>query len=692
MKKNTIRKIISVLFGINLMVLNSYGINEQTSNVEQKAKSLLSQMTLEEKIDYIVGYNDFYIRPMQRLGIPEIKMSDGPVGCRTFGKTTAYPATIGLAASWNRQLAVQFGNSIGKDARARGVHILLMPGVNIYRSPLCGRNFEYMGEDPYLVSEISGSVIKGVQSEQVMATIKHYMGNNQEYDRHHISSDMDERTMHEIYLEAFRHAVQDSKVCAVMTSYNLINGIHASQNDYLINKVLKGQWGFDGFVMSDWGSTYDGVAAAKAGLDIEMPNGKFMNKENLLPAIKAGQISEAEINDKVLRILRMIIKMGFLDRPQKDETIPLDNPASAKVALQMAREGIVLLKNNENILPLNPDKIKSIAVIGANATMKTGSHGGGGSSYTETFKVINSVEAVKELAAGKFEVVNFEDANVSDSANIEAMKKADAVLVCAGFNPSTEHEGGDRSYELPPEQIAIIKKASELNKNTIVAVTAGGSFATKGWLDNVNVLIHNWYPGQNGTTALAEIIFGKVNPSGKLPITFEKQLEDLPAFNYYHDEDGDKHIKYTEGIFAGYRGFEKAKTKPLFSFGHGLSYTKFEYSNLKISPTVMDNNENITISADIKNSGNMEGTEIVQLYITDVNCSVERPAKELKGFEKVTLSAGETKTIHIDISKEQISFYSVEKHQWIAEPGEFKVSLGSSSEDIRLQSKFILKL
>jgi beta-glucosidase len=691
--KNWMEAIIAVLFGIILMTFNSYAKNNESAAAEEKAKALLGQMTLEEKIDYIGGYNQFYIRPMEKLGIPEIKMSDGPVGCRTYGKTTSYPATIGLAAAWDRQLANQFGASIGKDARARGVHFLLMPGVNIYRSPLCGRNFEYMGEDPYLVSETAVSVIKGVQSQQVAATVKHYMGNNQEFDRHNTSSDIDERTMQEIYLPAFKHAVQDGKVCAVMCSYNLINGVHASQNDYLINKILKGQWGFDGFEMSDWGSTYDGVAAANGGLDIEMPDGKFMNKETLLPAIKDGKVSVATIDDKVLRILTTLIKMGFFDRPQLDASIPQDNPQSVKVALQMAREGIVLLKNNENILPLNREKVKSIVVIGENAVNEN-AHGGGGSSYTETFHVTSAVEAMKNLSEGKFEVVNFEikDVNVIEPANIEAIKKADAVLVCVGFNNSTEHEGGDRSYELPMQQEMLIKKAAELNKNTIVALTAGGSVATKGWIDNVNVLIHNWYPGQNGTVALAEIIFGQTNPSGKLPITFEKQLEDMPTFNSYHDADGDKHVKYTEGIFVGYRGFEKAKTKPLFCFGYGLSYTKFEYSNLKITPASMAGDKNVTVTLSVKNVGKVAGAEVVQLYISDVKCSVERPVKELKGFEKVFLKPGETKTVNFNIDKDKLSFYNAERHQWIAEPGEFKVLAGSSLEDIRLQEKFELQI
>jgi beta-glucosidase len=478
-----------------------------------------------------------------------------------------------------------------------------------------------------------------------------------------------------------------------MTSYNLINGVHASQNDYLINKVLKGMWGFDGFVMSDWGSTYDGVGAANGGLDIEMPGGKFMNKENLMPAIKEGKVSEATIDDKVFRILKTNIKMGFFDRAQKDANIALDNPESAKVALQVAREGIVLLKNDGNVLPLNRDKVKNVVIAGVNASMKNGAHGGGGSSYTETYHVISFIEAMKNYSEGKFEIVSFdgEDANGLNEANVEAMKKADAVIICAGFNPSIEHEGADRPYELPAGQEKLIRKAAEVNKNTIVAVTAGGSYATKGWIDNVNALIQSWYPGQNGTVALAEIIFGQTNPSAKLPMTFERQLEDIPAFNSYHDDDGDKHVKYSEGIFAGYRGFEKTKTKPLFCFGYGLSYTKFEYSNLNVTPALISQDENVVVSVDVKNVGKVNGAEIVQLYINDAKCSVERPAKELKGFEKVALGPGEKKTVRFNIGKGKLSFFNTQQHQWVAEAGEFNVLIGSSSEDIRLQGKFELK-
>lgn len=835
MELNKIKKLPNLCLVVFIALISvSFNLySADSADIEQRARALLSQMTLEEKIDYIGGYKDFYIRPIERLGIPQITMSDGPVGCRTYGKTTAYPASIGLAASWNRDLAEQFGKSIGRDSRARGVHILLMPGVNIYRSPLCGRNFEYLGEDPYLAGNIAASVIKGVQSQQVIATVKHYACNNQEYDRHNVSSDVDERTLHEIYLPAFKYAVREGKVCAVMNSYNLINGIHASQHNYLNNEILKGKWGFDGILMSDWTSTYDAVGAANGGLDLEMPSGKFMNRANLIPAIQAGKVSVATIDDKVFRILKTLIKMGFFDRPQKDETIPLDDPASDKMALQMAREGIVLLRNEGNILPLNSDKIRSIAVLGANAGASDNVYGGGGSSCTASFHVVSAADAVKNVSGGKFEVLtapqktvevkdfNFDDfeivgggldckiyaykdeyrekepvgvsplaerrhrrvsfsareknldadvntftalwsgtirpkktgvyrlaadikgrlryvlmndepifqvsggqkntdmyleknkkyslrfyfaysskkndwvmrlgcnfvADFDSYANVELMKKSDAVVICTGFNSATEHEGGDRAYELPMLEEMLIKRAAQVNKNTIVVLTAGGSVATKSWIDGVNVLIHNWYPGQNGTVALAEIIFGKTNPSGKLPITFEKQLQDLPSYNSYHDPDGDKRVQYTEGIFVGYRGFEKTHTKPLFPFGYGLSYTKFEYSNVNITPV----GDKFEVTCDVRNAGAMAGAEVVQCYISDVRCSVERPAKELKGFEKVFLAPGETKTVEFAVGKDLLAFYDVRTHQWTTEPGEFKVLLGSSSQDIRLQSRFELR-
>lgn len=806
---------------------------KKDNQLEQTVRELISQMTLEEKIDYIGGYQEFYIRGINRLGIPQVVMADGPLGCRSNGKGTAYPAPIGLAASWNRQLANQFGTAIGRDGRAKGVHIMLMPGINIYRSPLCGRNFEYMGEDPFLAGRMASSIVEGVQSQGVMATVKHYACNNQEYDRHNISSDIDQRTLHEIYLPAFKYVVQNAKVGAVMTGYNLVNGIHCSEHDYLINKILKSLWGFDGFVMSDWVSTYDGVAAANGGLDLEMPCAEYMNRENLIPAIKAGKVSVATIDDKILRILKSLMKMGFFNRPQKDDTIPLDDPASAKTALQMAREGIVLLKNTGSILPLNADKIKNIAVLGPNASMKYKASGGGGSSYVNTFIAIGAADAIKTLSNGKFEVLtandktedvaryNFEDFKIisggfnckiyefndkyreresadikpiaikkskkidfssaennlkvgktfmvacngtikpkktgiyrfstqaegielryvslddekilrhkrtecndvdlyleknkiynlklyfnnrdgnedyvlklggkfvtdfEDYANIEAMRKADAVVMCVGFNPNTEAEEGDRSYRLPVLQEMMIMKAAEVNKNTIVVLTAGGSVSTQGWIDKVNGFIHNWYPGQNGAIALAEIIFGQINPSGKLPITFERRLEDLPTYNSYHTNNGDKRVSYSEGIFVGYRAFEKSNISPLFCFGHGLSYTNYEYSNMKIVPVA----NGFEVSLNIKNAGKFKGAEVVQLYISDVKCSIERPVKELKGFEKILLEPNEKRGVQFFIGFDELSFYSVDSKQWIAEPGEFKILVGSSSEDIRLTGTIVL--
>lgn len=647
-----------------------------SEEVMRRAESLLKKMTVEEKIDYIGGINNFYMMPIERLGIPEIKMSDGPMGCRNYGNTTCYPAGIALAATWNPDLAKRVGVALGRDCRARGVHILLAPAVNIYRSPNCGRNFEYLGEDPYLTSMIVAPEIQGVQSQGALATVKHFACNNQEWDRNRISSEVDERTLREIYLPAFKSAVQVGKVGCVMNAYNLLNGVHCSQNSYLLTDILKKEWGFEGFVMSDWGSTYDGIAAANAGLDLEMPNAAFMSRKNLLPAIQDGRLKESVIDDKIRRILQTFIAAGFFDRPQTLSDIPKDDPAGAKVALDGAREGIVLLKNEKSALPIDRAKIKSIAIIGPNADPAI--YCGGGSAFTKVFHSTSISEGVKKLAGS--------DIEVKYSQLVEVARESDAAVVCVGFNQSLEGEGFDRPFELPVEQIKLINDAAAANSRTIVVINSGGGVSFNGWLDKVPAVLQAWYPGQEIGTAVAEIIFGDVNPSGKLPATFEKNAEDNPSYPYYRIKDNKK-TPYTEGIFVGYRGYDKNKTQPQFCFGHGLSYTTFKFSNLKIKPQGRGEGRTFEIACDITNVGKREGSEIAQLYVGDVKSSLPRPIHELKGFSKLTLKPGEKKTAKFIITKDELSFYSPKDKAWIAEPGEFIISIGSSSRDLPLQGK-----
>jgi len=815
-----------------LLITSSLGFSQiykdPKAATEKRVTDLVSKMTLEEKLDYIGGYNYFYIRGISRLGLPEIKMTDGPVGTRNDGRTTAYPATVLAAASWDVDLATQFGEALGKDSRARGVHILLAPGVNITRSPMAGRSFEYLGEDPFLAGKLAVGYIKGVQSQNVVATVKHFAANNQEWDRNHVSSDMDERTLQEIYLTAFKTAVLDGKVGAVMNSYNLVNGIHATQHNHLNNEILKRDWKFDGILMSDWVATYDGLAAAKGGLDLEMPSAAFMSKETLLPAIKNGSLSEKVIDDKVSRILRIIFRFGFYDKPQLDSSIPLDNPQNAKVALDIARGGIVLLKNEGNILPLN--KAQTVAVVGPNASRYVS---GGGSSYTDPFHSVSLLKGLQDqagptkinfvpsgfpviedhaattvfyteagskttgvkatffnnknlegnpvateiyksidqtwpaepgvkgigadnfsvrftgvirpeksgvyklgvkgddgfrlfvdgkktieqwhdqaptskfatmpLEAGKEYAITLEYYENAGGAQIafayypdavdftdavKAVAAADVAVVAVGFNNTNEGEGSDRNFELPEYQEALILAVAKANPNTVVVLNAGGNVATQNWLSSVKGFVHAWFPGQEGGTAVAEILLGKVNPSGKLPVSFEKKWEDNPAFGNYYDDDENMAVAYKEGLNVGYRYYDKSAIKPLYPFGFGLSYTTFEYSALKIRN---DGKNNVSVTFTIKNTGNFDGAEIAQVYVRQQQTKVERPDKELKGFTKVFLKKGESKTVKVSLNTDSFSYFKTEKNAFGYDAGDFDIIVGASSAEVKLKSMVTVK-
>jgi len=792
---------------------------DRNASPAARASSLLAAMTLDEKLAYIGGEEPLYIRAIPRLHLPRIVMSDGPAGVDEYGNSTAYPAGIMDAATWDTTLIQQLGKALGRDARARGVHILLAPGVNMYRAPMCGRNFEYLGEDPYLAGRMAVSYIKGVQGQGVVATVKHFAANNQEWNRHKISSDIAERTLHEIYLPAFKAAVKDAHVDAVMDSYNLVNGVHATQNGYLNKDVLKGDWQFGGILMSDWWSTYDGVAAANNGLDLEMPSGKWMHQDTLLAAINNGRLAESVIDDKVRRILQVIFKYGFYDRAQTDSTILKDDPANAAIALQVAREGAVLLKNDHQVLPLSNKTVRTLAVIGPNAHRYIA---GGGSSYTTPFHASTILDGVKQVAGGQTTVIyvpallGFNDyvqtstfmnglkadyyanghlggapsasrvekivdhqwgnkpdidhfpeghfsgrwtgtiqpsasndyvfsirANgtvrlyindqlVIDSWNkpgpplqsvkvgldsggiydikleysnrtgfaglsfawynsqpdfnsaIAAAKQADAAIVCAGFNEDQELEGYDRTFDLPDGQDGLISAVAKVNAKTIVVLNAGGNVNMQPWLTSVPGLLHAWYPGQEGGQAIAEILFGKVNPSGKLPASFEKEWKDNPTYDSYYDEDGDHHVLYKEGLFVGYRGYEKFSVQPQFPFGFGLSYTTFKYSHIKVKSIGTANDPKVLVTFDIKNTGNYDGAEVAQVYIHQKECAVERPYKELKGFAKVFLKKGETKRVTIELDKNAFSYYKTTLKHFDYDAGAFDILVGSSSQDIRL--------
>jgi beta-glucosidase len=844
------RKFCAAATAVVLSLLTAVPVFAQTAaadaaarDIERRVESLLGRMTLEEKIDLIGGVDDFFIRGVERLGVPRLKMADGPAGVRNFGPATAMPAGIALAAAWNPALVERVGTEIGRDARAKGVHFLLGPGVNLYRAPMNGRNFEYFGEDPYLAARTAVGYIRGVQSQGVAATVKHLLANNSEFDRHRTDSVIDERTAREIYLPAFEAAVREARVGAVMNAYNLVNGVHMSQHGYFNTDVVKREWGFDGIMMSDWNATYDGLGAAAGGLDLEMPSGAHMNRKTLLPAVAAGKLSVATLDDKVRRILRTAARFGWLEREQTDLSIPRYNLRGRRAALEAAREGTVLLKNDGNLLPLGKGRIKSIAVVGLNAYPAVPL--GGGSGRTEPFAAISLLEGLSQhldgsasvyyarglpslaelAAATRFTVdasggqagvraeyftnpelrgapavvrtephINFgrqarafpeqtlssrwtgyyvpqaagehevfasstgeeggfyrlyiDDKLVLDSwdasnalaglatlaldaaphkivleqrpnkraprlgtrmqlgiarrggmVSDEAKKlaaRADVVVVAAGFDPGTESEGADRTFRLPAGQDELIRAMASANRNTVVVLMSGGGVDMNAWLDAVPAVVHAWYPGQEGGTALAEILSGEVNPSGRLPVTLERRLEDNPAHGSYYAEPGTNRIVYREGIFVGYRGYERAGTRPLFAFGHGLSYTTFKYGRLSIKPSGVRAGggrvaiPNFEVSFDVTNTGARAGADVAQVYVGERNARVPRPAKELKGFAKIFLRPGETRRVNVVLDERALSYYDVAGKRWRAEPGEFDVSVGRSSAQIELRGKLVL--
>jgi beta-glucosidase len=703
--------------------------------VEQRAEDLLGRMTLEEKVAMLAGATWMESQPNARLGIPSFKMADGPVGVRAWygpsaltnapGSTlpqvrsTAFPAGVALGASWDPEILHKVGKALGQEVRALGRNMLLGPSVNIQRTPWAGRNFETYGEDPYLTSRLVVAYIEGMQSEGVIATVKHFAANSQEYERRTIDEKIGERALHEIYLPAFRAAVEEAGVWSVMSAYNKVNGFWCSDNPYLLTETLKNQWGFKGFVVSDWGGTHSVVGTGTAGLDIEMPGpesvrrllthsettrdnftGGFQAPELVLAAIQSGEVSQAVVNDRVRRMLRAMFSIGIFDR--KDEAIgEVDRPEQRAVARQAATEGIVLLKNEQGLLPLSAGKLHSVAVIGPSAAVAR--TGGGGSSNVKPKYAVAPLDGLRELAGGKFQVgyalgvaMEGEDTDqetpearaglIKEAAVLAA--KSDVALVFVGYSSKLESEGNDRaSLGLPTGQDELIQAVAKANRNTVVVLIAGSPVLMDGWIDRVPALLTAWYPGQEGGHAIADILFGDANPSGKLPVTFLKEWKDSPAYGHYPGKDGV--VEYAEGIYVGYRHFDKRNIEPLFPFGYGLSYTTFAYSGLKVSPKVGPG-QPVEVSLDVRNTGPREGAEVVQLYVGDTHSSADRPVKELKAFQRVFLKPGETRTVRFALDKSAMAYYSTTQTQWVAEPGTFDVLVGASSRDIRLKGKFEL--
>ena len=703
---------------------------DESQPLEARVEDALSRMTLQEKVKILHAQSKFSSAGVPRLGIPDLWTSDGPHGIRpevlwdewnqagwTNDSCTAFPALTCLAASWSEEMSALYGKSIGEEARYREKDVLLGPGVNIYRTPLCGRNFEYMGEDPYLASKMCVPYIKEVQKNGVAVCVKHFALNNQEAHRHSYNAVVDDRTLYEIYLPAFKAAVQEGGAWSIMGAYNLFEGYHLCHNDRILNKILKQEWGFDGAVISDWGGVHNTEEAIANGLDLEFGTGtngldskygQSYDAYNLaLPyeeRLKDGRASMEVLNDKVRRVLRLNFRTA-LNRNKPSGS--LCSPEHYAAARKIAGEGIVLLKNEDNILPLNLEKTKKILVVGENAIKKM-TVGGGSSSLKAQYEC-TPIVGLREAVGDKAEIVyqrgyvgdllrtynnvdtgiDLTDPRSEEQLIADAVAEAadaDVVLFFGGLNKSKgqDAEGRDRlSMALPYAQDKVIEALAEVNDNIVVLIVSGNAVEMP-WVDKVDGIVETWFLGTQTGHAIADVLLGKVNPSGKLPFTFPVKLEDngAHALNAY-DKDS-RTVEYKEGIFVGYRWAEKHQIKPLFAFGHGLSYTTFEYGEAKCRKS----GSGFKVSVNVTNTGAVEGKEIVQLYISDEESSLERPVKELKGFKKVALAPGETKKVTFEISEDMLKFYDPVQKAWVLEKGKFTAHVGAASDNIRTSVDF----
>ena len=791
--------------------------------VERRVDQLLSKLTQEEKISLLAGdsADGMSTLAIRRLGIPKLVMADGPQGIRAHGPACSFPSGIALAATWDQKLAYEYGAAIGREAKARGIHIQLGPGVNIARTPLNGRNFEYYGEDPYLTGEMASRWIQGIQAQGVIATVKHFVGNDEEWRRMEIESLMDEQTLREIYLQPFQKAVSQGGVWAVMSAYNKLNGFPSTGNDRLQNRILKQEWGFPGIVISDWWATQDVKDIAK-GLDLEMPMGYKVTRQSVTKALQEKKLSQEEIDQAVRRILRMAISMGFLNGKQERNDLPLDSKQNAALALDVATKSIVLLKNSPTFLPLDRKSLRHVVVYGPNAQDTPAV--GGGSGGVEPFRKVSFLQGIRDALPKETEVFyvpmplskpfslsnflefgkeipapprivdirrmtcvtqpNFtkvtvrrdrkisiswthrsppegvskeQEARVTWDAEIKVpvsgnyellteghpeirlgnrelgnpesyvmllekgssvplrvtanevgrgsghvsvrigivpeeatglypAKSADVAIVCVGLNPDVEGEGYDRGFALPVAQQQLIAKVSSANPRTIVVLSGGAAVDMRTWIDRIPVVLQTWYLGQSAGTALASILFGDANPSGHLPCTFDRSIEENPSFHEYPGtfQEGKDWpvVNYKEGIFYGYRGYDRSGHDPLFPFGFGLSYTSFDLSALTASPIA----DGHTISLDVANTGKRSGVAVIQLYIGLTGESTPRPLRELKGFQRVELNPGESKKIKISLPDSSLMYWHPLKNQWVMPEGQVSVEVGFSERDIRMKA------
>lgn len=678
-------------------------------------KKIISQMTLEEKASLCSGLNFWHTKGIERLGIPSIMMTDGPHGLRKQAEradhlgvhasvpATCFPSAAGLACSWDRKVIEKVGAALGEECQAEGVSIILGPGANIKRSPLCGRNFEYLSEDPYLSSEMAASHIRGVQSQGVGASLKHYAANNQEQRRLLIDAVVDERTLREIYLSSFEGAVKQSQPWTVMCAYNKVNGDYCSENKKLLTDILKDEWGHEGFVVSDWGAVNERDKGLTAGLELEMPASPNVGDRKIVEAVKNGKIPEDVLDQAVERLLKIIFKAA----DNKKDNAVYDKEAHHQLAREVARECAVLLKNEDGILPLK--KTGTAAVIGAFA--KNPRYQGGGSSHINPTKLDNALDEIVKIVGNDMKILYADGyktdgyaglfagkafSSVSDVPDFELIKeaqevaaKADVAIVFAGLPENYESEGYDRKHMRMPEgHNRLIEAIADVQKNTVV-ILSNGSPVEMPWIDKVKSVLEMYLGGQAFGGAAADLIFGIANPCGKLAETFPRRLEENPSYlNFPGDMEK---VEYREGIFVGYRYYDKAGVKPLFPFGHGLSYTTFEYIGISVDKKSMLDNETVKVSVTVKNTGNMAGKEIVQLYVRDVESSVLKPLKELKGFEKVHLEPGEEKTVIFTLGKRAFAYYHTGIGDWYVESGDYEILAGASSKAIALKEVISVK-
>ena len=709
---------------------------DPSADIDARVEDALGRMTLEEKVAVLHAQSKFSSAGVPRLGIPELWCTDGPHGIRaevfwdewdqagwTNDSCIAFPALSCLAASWDREMSALYGKSIGEEARFREKDVLLGPGVNIYRTPLNGRNFEYMGEDPYLSANMVVPYVQNVQKNGVATCVKHFALNSEETFRHQTDVDLSDRALYEIYLPAFKAAVQEGGTWSIMSSYNLFRGRHVSQDTILTKRILKDEWGFDGAVISDWGGVHDTDQVIESGLDLEFgswTDGLTMGKTNAydsyyladpyLERLRDGRADEKTLDEKCRRVLRLIFRTAMkADKPFGS----LCSDEHYAAARKIAANGIVLLKNDADVLPLGSD-VKKIAVIGENAVKMLTV--GGGSSSLKVQREISPLQGIVERAGADAEVkwargyvgsvATVQDGlnvgqDLSDSRSAEALvaeavalaRESDVVIFVGGLNKDggQDCEGSDRrSLGLPYGQDELIAELAQANPRLVVSLVSGNAVAMP-WLESVPAILQTWYLGSEAGHALADVLWGDVNPSGKLPFTFPVKLEDSPAHYEGRSFPNPGKSYYDEGIYVGYRWYEHKAIEPLFPFGYGLSYTTFEYGDAKISGGPLKNGGSLKISVPVTNTGAKAGAEVVQLYIRDNECSVDRPEKELKGFEKVALAPGETKTVSFEIDAEALSFFDENAHAWVAEPGEFTALVGASSADIRTSCTFSLK-